>query len=147
LQSNKVHAELPRVWGLSMSSHSWTDVWKLFLEKMSGESIVMQIAIGLGVALVAVMVLEGLRASFFPKRILEAVALRNAAAPLAPTPSAPPAMDVKQEDMRAAWMAPVQPAYAQSLAYARQARITVNPQTYRRSSPQQLRIIGQRKPS
>ena len=120
-----------------MSSHSWADVWKVFLDMLSRESIAMQIAIGLGVAFFAVMALEGIRASFFPKRILARVALREAAT-LPPSVSAAP---VPQEDIRAAWTAPVEP-----MTYA-PPRLTVNSSHVRRSSPQRMRVIGQRKPS
>src|ERR1700748_2461852 len=61
-----------------MRAHDWKDVWTLFLDWMSHQTIPIQIAIGLGAAFVAVMALEGLRASFFPKRILESAVLRRA---------------------------------------------------------------------
>jgi hypothetical protein len=131
-----------------MSSHSWTDVWKVFLDVVSHETIVMQIAIVLGAAFAAVMTLEGIRASFFPKRIADAVTLRNAVpAPqpaLAPAPAPQTtlsAVPVPQEDMRAAWVAPPEP-----VAYT-PPRAMVNAEYARRSSPRRMRVIGQRKPS
>ncbi len=126
-----------------MSSHSWLDVWKLFLDLLSRENTAVQIAIGLGAAFVAVMALEGIRASFFPKRILESAALRGAA------PPPPPALSVvpqeQGEDMRAAAWNPapeVEPIFYTPLPPA-----TVNTGFARRSGPAQLRIIGARKPS
>jgi hypothetical protein len=128
-----------------MSSHNWSDVWKLFLDLLSHESVVIQIASGLGAAFVAVMALEGIRASFFPKRILEGAALRSAAPPVAAAPVAPPPPEEeeKEEDMRAAlWSDAPEPA-----AYSPLPRITVNSDIARRSSPRHLRVIGARKPS
>jgi hypothetical protein len=131
-----------------MSSHSWSDVWKLFLDLLSHESVAIQIAMGLGAAFVAVMALEGIRASFFPKRILEGAALRNAAPPAAAAPiavvaepiAAPPS---PEQDMRAAlWSDAPEP-----VIYSPLPRITVNSDTARRSSPRRLRVIGARKPS
>ena len=123
-----------------MSSHNWSDVWKLFLDLLSHESIAIQIAVVLGAAFVAVMALEGIRASFFPKRILEGAALRSAAPPVAAAPIAPPP---PEEDMRAAlWSDAPEP-----VAYSPLPRITVNSDTARRSSPRRLRVIGARKPS
>ena len=114
-----------------MRAHDWTDVWNFFLDWMSHQTIPIQIAIGLGAAFVAVMALEGVRASFFPKRILESAALRNAGALQMSADFAP------QEIPQAAWSD--EPAAAPP--------VTVNSETARRSSPPQMRILGQRKPS
>jgi hypothetical protein len=129
-----------------MSAHNWTDVWKLFLDTLSRENIAMQIGVGLGAAFFAVMALEGVRASFFPKRIAEAVALRNVQP--VPVTLAPPPQEVAfpapEQDMRAAaWPAAPQ----QPVGYSLLPRITVNADTSRRSSPRPLRVIGARKPS
>jgi hypothetical protein len=129
-----------------MSSHSWLDVWKLFLDVVSRESIAMQIAAGLGAAFVAVMTLEGIRASFFPKRIVEAVKLRSAAPAPQPTLSAAPlSPPVQEEDMRAAVWSPV--PELETIVRTPQPRATVNVEYGRRSSPRRMRVIGQRKPS
>jgi hypothetical protein len=131
-----------------MSSHSWLDVWKVFLDVVSREGIAMQIAIVLGTAFVAVMALEGIRASFFPKRIAESVALREAAPPPQPTLSAAPplpmpAAPAQQDEIRAAWTASPEP-----LVYTPPPQhVTVNADCARRSSPRRMRVIGQRKPS
>lgn len=114
-----------------MRAHDWTDVWTLFLDWMSHQTIPIQIAIGLGAAFVAVMALEGIRASFFPKRILESAALRNAGALQTPAGFTP------QEIPQAAWTD--EPVVTPP--------VTVNSETARRSSPPQMRILGQRKPS
>jgi hypothetical protein len=114
-----------------MRAHDWTDVWNFFLDWMSHQTVPIQIAIGLGAAFVAVMALEGVRASFFPKRILESAALRNAGALQMSADFTP------QEIPHAAWSD--EPAAAPP--------VTVNSETARRSSPPQMRILGQRKPS
>jgi hypothetical protein len=124
-----------------MGSHSWTDVWKLFLDLLSRENIAMQIAIGLGAAFLAVMALEGIRASFFPKRIVESAALRSVA-PSAASAAAPSASSPPKDDMRAAWNLPQEP-----VAYMPLPRNTVNADQARRSTPQPLRVIGARKPT
>jgi hypothetical protein len=136
--------------GLSMSSHSWLDIWKLFLDVLSHEAIAMQIAVGLGTAFFAVMALEGIRASFFPKRIAERVALRAAAVPVAVQEEAA-APQIEQPDIRAAAVqvenpAPVQTVYERPARLASGPAFTVNPGLSRRSSPQRLRVIGQQKP-
>lgn len=51
-----------------MRDASFADVWKLMLSVFSHEPVFVQVAIGLGAALVAVMCLEGFYASFFPRR-------------------------------------------------------------------------------
>jgi hypothetical protein len=115
-----------------MRAHDWTDVWNLFLNWMSHQNIPAQIAIGLGAAFIAVMAVEGIRASFFPKRIVESVALRNAAPPPARSASIMP-----QEEPGAVW----------SEAPVAAAPVTVNAEAVRRSGPQRLRVNGPRKPS
>ena len=47
---------------------SWSDVWTLALSVFSHQRIEVQILIGLMTAFLAIMVLEGLRASFFTRR-------------------------------------------------------------------------------
>jgi hypothetical protein len=49
-----------------MSHAGWGDVWNLTLAVVSAQTIPVQILIGLSAAFLAVMVLEGLRASFMP---------------------------------------------------------------------------------
>jgi hypothetical protein len=115
-----------------MRAHDWTDVWNLFLDWMSHQTVPAQIAIGLGTAFIAVMAVEGVRASFFPKRILKSVALRNAEP--APTRSASIA---PQEESHAIW----------SEVPVNAAPVTVNAEAVRRSGPQRLRVNGPRKPS
>jgi hypothetical protein len=124
------------------------DVWKLFLELLSHENIGVQIATGLGAAFVAVMVLEGIRASFFPKRILEGAALRSPAPPVPSSPAAATPLSVvapvqEVEDMRAAWTPEPAP---EPVLYTPLPRATVNADLKRRSSPRRMRVIGQRKP-
>lgn len=51
-----------------MSIAGWKEIWTLFLKMVAAEPPMMQIAIWLGVAFGALMVLEGLRANFFPRR-------------------------------------------------------------------------------
>jgi hypothetical protein len=126
-----------------MSSHSWTDVWKLFLDLLSRESVAIQIAAGLGAAFVAVMTLEGLRASFFPKRIADGATLRNAQSPAAPAFSEPSQSASPEEDMRAAARNPE----PEPISHIPLPRFAVNADTSRRSSPRLMRVIGQRKPS
>ena len=60
-----------------MRTQTWTDVWNLFLDVIARESVPVQIFAGLAVAFIAVMALEGLRASFFPKQIADGAALRR----------------------------------------------------------------------
>jgi len=49
-----------------MSHAGWGDIWNLGLALVRAQPVHIQILIGLGVAFLAVMVLEGLRASFLP---------------------------------------------------------------------------------
>jgi len=51
-----------------MVHSSWGDVWRLALGVFAGQRIEVRILIGLLAAFLALMVIEGLRASFFPKR-------------------------------------------------------------------------------
>lgn len=132
-----------RAWGVKMSSHSWLDVWNLFLELLSRQSIAAQIAAGLGAAFVAVMTLEGLRASFFPKRILKGLALRDAV----PAPPACAAPAAEEADIRTAWTPVDVPAFPPAAPANPLLRPPVNAAFVRRSSPRRMRIIGQRKPS
>ena len=132
--------------GCKMSAHSWTDVWKLFLELLSRESIAVQIAAGLGAAFIAVMALEGIRASFFPRRIIEGVALRAATPPAPPSRSAAPVMD--DMDIRAGWDPVDAFVFPQAVVTTGpRPGAMVNASYIRRSSPRHLRVIGARKPS
>jgi hypothetical protein len=47
---------------------NWGDVWKLALSVFAQQRIEVQILLGLLAAFLAIMVIEGLRASFFPRR-------------------------------------------------------------------------------
>lgn len=47
---------------------NWNDVWNLARGVFASERIELQILTGLGIAFGAIMILEGLRASFFPAR-------------------------------------------------------------------------------
>jgi hypothetical protein len=58
-------------WGVTMSTRSWGDLWNLLITLMSREPIFVQIMFWLGLAFLAVMVLEGLRSSFAPKRAID----------------------------------------------------------------------------
>ncbi len=77
---------------------NWGDVWNLGLSVFAHQNIEVQILIGLGIAFGAVMILEGLRANFFPRR--RAAAIQQAARPeepmmmegVAEAPPAPQAM-------------------------------------------------------
>jgi hypothetical protein len=51
-----------------MSRAGWIDVWNSALAAIAAEPVWFQIAIALGAAFAAVMCLEGIRASFFPRR-------------------------------------------------------------------------------
>jgi len=55
-----------------MQAASWSDVWHLGLTVFAHQRIELQILIGLGAAFSALMVIEGLRANFFPRRRAEA---------------------------------------------------------------------------
>jgi hypothetical protein len=127
-----------------MRTHSWLDVWNLFLEVISHESIPVQIFSGLAVALIGVMALEGLRASFFPKRIADGVALRRPA-PL--PPSDKPMAFTETPTMMEPALEYITPSVPSSPEYvARPVLAAVNTGNLRRrSSPQPLRIS--RKPS
>ncbi|HEV2563054.1 MAG TPA: hypothetical protein VGT78_13025 [Rhizomicrobium sp.] len=56
-----------------MQTAGWSDVWHLGLVVFSYQSIELQIFIGLMAALSALMIVEGLRANFFPRRRAEAL--------------------------------------------------------------------------
>ena len=84
------------LWGVGVIAvqANWGDVWKLGLSVFAHQDIEVQILIGLAVAFGAVMILEGLRANFFPRR--RGAAIRQAARPEEPVmmaglPEAPPA--------------------------------------------------------
>ena len=49
-----------------MSHAGWGNIWNLVLALVRAQPIQIQILVGLGLAFLAVMVLEGLRASFLP---------------------------------------------------------------------------------
>lgn len=51
-----------------MSIAGWKEIWTVFLKMVAAEPPMLQIIIWLGVAFGALMVLEGLRANFFPRR-------------------------------------------------------------------------------
>jgi hypothetical protein len=57
-----------------MSHVSWIDVWNVLLSAWAGESSFLQIVIGLGILLVAVLFLEGLYASLRPLRYAARIA-------------------------------------------------------------------------
>lgn len=56
-----------------MKTAGWNDVWHLGLTVFAQQSIELQIFIGLMAALSALMIIEGLRANFFPGRRAEAL--------------------------------------------------------------------------
>ena len=47
-----------------MSHAGWGEIWKLALAQYGAQSIQFRILIGLGIAFVALMIVEGLRVSF-----------------------------------------------------------------------------------
>jgi uncharacterized protein YjeT (DUF2065 family) len=53
---------------LAMSHAGWMHVWNSAVAAIAAEPIWYQIAVALGVAFAAVMCLEGIRATFFPRR-------------------------------------------------------------------------------
>jgi hypothetical protein len=61
-------------WGVGVRTvqTGWSDVWTMALAVFSHQRIEVQILIGLLAAFAALMVIEGLRANFFPRRRAEA---------------------------------------------------------------------------
>ena len=51
-----------------MSHAGWVDIWNLALTRFGAETIQARILIGLAVAFTVLMILEGLRACFLPRR-------------------------------------------------------------------------------
>ncbi len=121
-----------------MRAGGWADVWTLILELISRELVPIRIAAGLAVAFVFVMVLEGLRASFFPKHIAERVA---AVEPAREEEDAGPSGHSfgSTEQQRSM-------AFGAAGASDREFAM-VNSNSAFRSSPQQLRVLRARKPS
>jgi len=125
---------------VKMSTRNWGDLWDLLIALMSREPIFVEIMFWLGVAFLAVMVLEGLRSSFFPKRTTEA----------APSASAP-SIEGADEPMTLAQAQSHIPANmaeesAASVPVAsRQIYQTIDRSRVFRSSPRQTRILGTRK--
>jgi len=128
-----------------MSARSWGDVWNLTLQLMSREPIFLQIVAWLGVALFAVMALDGLRSNFFPRRAPPSKPLEPPGAE--PEIVAPPQM-IEAEPASLvtngtlARFAPPKAAFVQQPVH----QMVNRPRAFR-SSPRQTRVLGTRKPS
>ncbi len=98
--------------GVRIVQANWSDVWNLALAVFSHQRIEVQILIGLAAALGALMIIEGLRASFFPRRRAQA-AIREPEETIVFIPRKPPqaAMVEAQPEI-----APVQPFAARAIA-------------------------------
>lgn len=53
-----------------MGHAGWADIWSLLLAHIGAQAIEVRILIGLGAAFTALMIVEGLRASFLPRRAM-----------------------------------------------------------------------------
>ena len=71
-----------------MSHAGWVDVWNLAAGLVAGEPIHRQITIGLGAVFAAAMCLEGLYASFLPRRYAARIARKYHIGQLPPPPVA-----------------------------------------------------------
>jgi hypothetical protein len=67
-----------------MRGAGWLDVWDSVLAALAVEPTWFQIAVALGAAFAVAMCLEGIRASFFPRRYAETLARKYAPQPVTP---------------------------------------------------------------
>jgi hypothetical protein len=65
------------VLGPLMNHAGWGDVWRVAIATIATEPVWMQLALALGAAFAAVMCLEGIRASFFPRRYAATLVRRS----------------------------------------------------------------------
>jgi hypothetical protein len=107
---------------------SWSDVWKLGLSVFAQQSIEVQILIGLAAAFCAVMVIEGLRASFFPRRraaAIQPIAKPEQQAVFIPQPPAPQAMAIApSQSFAAKRLAAPSPSLKRKLSSVRRHKTT-----------------------
>jgi hypothetical protein len=124
-----------------MGTRSWGGLWHLLIQLMSHEPIFVEIMAWVGVAFLAVMALEGIRSSFFPKRTESAVSTK------------PTAFQAADEPMT---LAQAQSQIPVSIAEESTPQVfTASPTVYQtvsrprtfRSSPRETRILGARKQS
>lgn len=101
----------------------WNDIWTLVLARFGSEAIETRLAIGLCVAFLVLMMVEGLRASFLPVR---------GSAPLhAPDASEPNTEPVPKKRPAAAkftpraWVAPRRPKRRNTVSLHRAVRPTI----------------------